>query len=157
MIEYNIICKSNHWPVRLKRVKLIVSKILSFKRELKFNFNIDYNCNIILADNKLIKKINTKFRKKNSATDILTFVYPVTTSKKNKTKLSDIFLSAEIIKKDAKLNKVNFYDHLCHLLVHGFLHLNGFNHKNLKDFNKMKNIEIKILRKLNIENPYIYI
>ena len=72
-----------------------------------------------------------------------------------KEKHCDIFLSVETITKDAKKNKIDFYNHLAHLIVHSFLHINGFLHKKRKDFKKMKNLEIKILEKIGLDNPYI--
>ena len=157
MIETVIICRSNHWPARYKKVNLVVKKLIKFKKDLKFNLNYRYSCNIILSDNNLIKKMNSKFRNKNRITDVLTFVSEIKDQKRQIIKISDIFLSAETIKKDAKINKITFYNHLTHLLIHSFLHINGFKHKQIKDFNKMKNIEIKILKKLGITNPYLEI
>ena len=59
-----------------------------------------------------------------------------------------------MIKKEAKKYKIDFYNHLTHLLVHSFLHINGYNHKTDNDFNKMRKIEIIVLNKLGISNPY---
>ena len=64
MIKFTVNCKSKHWPARVKKIKSIIKRILKFKKDLKFRQAINYNCNIILADNNLIKKINYKFRKK---------------------------------------------------------------------------------------------
>ena len=75
--------------------------------------------------------------------------------KEKKNKHCDIFFSAERIELDAKKNKVDFYDHFTHILVHSFLHINGYNHKKLIDFKKMQNIEKKILRSVGIKDPYI--
>ena len=66
----------------------------------------------------------------------------------------DIFFSAETIKIDAKTNLIDFYDHLTHLIIHCFLHVNGYDHKKNTNFLKMKNIEIKVLSKLGLKNPY---
>ena len=66
----------------------------------------------------------------------------------------DIMISAETLNKDAKQDNKNFYDHLTHLIVHSFLHINGFQHKQKSDFLIMKSKEIKILKKLGISNPY---
>lgn len=156
MIKLSIMCKSKHWPARIKKVNFILQKIMTYKKNLGFKKNTNYNCNIILSDNKLIKKMNYKFRNYKEITDVLTFVSEINLKNKSKTKICDIVLSAEIIKKDAKINKILFYDHLSHLLIHSFLHLNGYTHKTLKNFNNMKNIEIKILKKLRINNPYLY-
>ena len=64
MIKYSFTIKSNKWSARLNKVKLLVEKILELKKLLRFNSNIDYECNIILADDILMKKINFKYRKK---------------------------------------------------------------------------------------------
>ncbi len=53
-----------------------------------------------------------------------------------------------------KKNGINFYNHFTHLIIHSFLHINGFVHDNFDDFNKMKKIEVKILKKLGIFDPY---
>tara|TARA_B110001454_G_scaffold204113_1_gene212602 strand:- start:821 stop:1294 length:474 start_codon:yes stop_codon:yes gene_type:complete len=155
MINFSIICRSKHWPARLKKVNFIVEKIMTFKKELGFKININYNCNIILSDNNLIKKMNYKYRNNNTATDVLTFVSEINLKKKRKTKICDMILAAEIIKKDATKNKITFYNHLTHLIIHSFLHLNDFTHKKFDNFNKMKEVEIKILKKLRINNPYL--
>ena len=156
MIKFSIMCESKHWPARLKKVNFIVEKIMPFKKELGFKININYNCNIILSDNNLIKKMNYKYRNNNTATDVLTFVSEINLKKKRKTKICDMILAAEIIKKDATKNKITFYNHLTHLIIHSFLHLNGFTHKKLDNFHKMIKVEIKILKKLRINNPYLY-
>ena len=150
MIKFTVICKSKHWPARVKKITFIVKKILKLKKNLKFRQAITYNCNIILTDNKLIKKINYKFRKKNQPTDVLTFVSDIKKKKIKKFKICDIFISAEIIKKDAKRNNTTFYDHFTHILIHSFLHINGFNHIKNKDYYQMNKKEVLILKKLGI-------
>ena len=54
-----------------------------------------------------------------------------------------------------KKNIINFYDHITHLMIHCFLHVNGYDHKKENDFIKMKNLEEKILMKFNLESPYL--
>ena len=150
MIKFTVICKSKHWPARVKIITSIIKKILKFKKDLNFKQTITYNCNIILADNNLIKKINYKFRKKKQPTDVLTFVSEIRNKNVQKFKICDIFISAEIIKKDAKRNNTTFYDHFTHILIHSFLHINGFNHIKNKDYYQMNKKEVLILKKLGI-------
>ena len=155
MIKYFLIFKSKHWPARVKKVDNLIKNINNLKNELNFNKAIDYYCNIILTNDENIRKINFKFLKKNNATDVLTFVSDINFKKNKKQKICDIFLSAEIIASDAKKNNINFYNHLAHLLIHSFLHINGYVHDKIIDFNKMKKIEIKFLNKIGIDNPYL--
>ena len=63
-------------------------------------------------------------------------------------------LSAEILSKDAIKNKINFYDHFAHLIVHSLLHIGGYTHNKKSDYLTMKRKEIKILNNLGIADPY---
>jgi len=111
---------------------------------------------LIFVDDNRIKSINQIYRKKNKPTDVLTFVTFLNNKKLNNEAYCDIFFSAEMIKKDAKKNLINFYDHLTHLIIHCFLHVNGYDHKIKSDFLKMKSLENKILNSLGIKDPYLY-
>ncbi len=153
-IETNFFCQSNHWSKRMNRIKIIVNNILFFS-ELGFKRKKFYFLNLIFLDDNRIKKINNIYRKQNKTTDVLTFVKFLKNSKNKNEVYCDIFFSAETIKKDSKKNLVNFYDHITHLFIHCFLHVNGYDHKKNSDFMKMKYLEEKILMKLGIKSPYI--
>lgn len=154
-IETNYFCKSNLWSRRMKKIKNIVSKIILID-ECGFKKNTSYFLNLIFVDNKNIRAINKTYRKKNLPTDVLTFVTTLNNKISKKEKYCDIFFSAEMIKKDAKKNLINFYDHLTHLIIHCFLHVNGYDHKINADFLKMKKLEKEILNNFNIRDPYLY-
>ena len=153
-IQTNFFCKSNHWSKRMIKIKEIVKNIIKID-ELDFNKNNSYILNLIFVDDKKIKNINKAYRKKNKTTDVLTFVNSIKNNKNENETYCDIFFAAETITKDAKKNLVNFYDHITHLIIHCFLHVNGYDHKKKSEFLKMKKLEEKILMYLNIENPYL--
>ena len=155
MIKLNFYVQSNNWPRRINKVKKITNKVIKEKTNLNFDKNINYYLNIILLNNKKIKKLNLKFKKINKTSDVLTFVSTFEKINYNQSKYCDIFFSAETINLDSKKNKINFYDHFTHLLIHSFLHINGYMHKKAKDFIKMQKAEIKILNKIGLQNPYI--
>ena len=155
MIQYNISCNSRNWYRRKKIIEKLVFKVIRHNKELKFKKNIDYYCNIILTDDKSIKNLNKDYKNINKKTDVLTFVSKIKIKNKKQMKYFDIFFSFETIYKDSNKNKVYFYNHLTHLLIHSFLHVNDFVHKKLKDYLMMKKIEISVLKKLKIDNPYI--
>ena len=153
-IQTNFFCKSNHWAKRMLKIKEIVKKIIKID-ELDFKKNNSYILNLIFVDDKKIKNINKTYRKKNKNTDVLTFVNFIKNNKNENETYCDIFFSAETIKKDAKKNLLNFYDHLTHLIIHCFLHVNGYNHKKKSEFMKMKKLEEKILMNFEIKSPYL--
>jgi len=86
MIKYYLFCKSNHWPPRLKKINKIIDNILKYKNELNFNVNINYKCNIILTNNKLLEEMNYKYKKKKYPTDVLTFVSAIENKRQKKKK-----------------------------------------------------------------------
>jgi len=153
-IQTNFFCKSNHWSKRMLKIKKIVKNIIKID-ELDFKKNNSYILNLIFVDDKKIKNINKTYRKKNKTTDVLTFVNFIKNNKNENETYCDIFFSAETIKKDAKKNLLNFYDHITHLIIHCFLHVNGYDHKKKSEFMKMKKLEEKILMYFDIESPYL--
>ena len=153
-IQINYFCKSNHWSRRMIKIKEIAKKVINID-DLNFKKNNFYALNLIFVDDKNIKKINRKYRNKNKTTDVLTFVNSIKNKKNINETYCDIFFSAETVKKDANKNIIKFYDHITHLMIHCFLHVNGYDHNKETDFIKMKNLEEKILNQLNIESPYL--
>jgi len=153
-IQINFFCKSNYWSRRMIKIREIAKRIIKID-DLNFKKNNFYVLNLVFVDDKKIKKINKKYRKKDKTTDVLTFVNSVKINKNVNETYCDIFFSAEVIKKDAKKNLINFYDHITHLMIHCFLHVNGHDHKKENDFIKMKNLEEKILIKFDVESPYM--
>jgi len=153
-IQINFFCKSNLWSRRMVKIREIAKKVIKID-DLKFIRNNFYVLNLVFVDDKNIKEINKEYRKKNKTTDVLTFVNPIKNNKNTNQTYCDIFFSAETIKIDAKKNIINFYDHITHLMIHCFLHVNGYDHKKETDFIKMKNLEEKILMKFDLESPYL--
>ena len=85
--------------------------------------------------------LNLKFKNKNKPTDVLSF--PNNDKFINKDYLGDVAINFEIVDKRSK--KTNFNYEFDRMWVHGYLHLLGFDHKKVKDFDKMSKIEKKIL------------
>ena len=110
---------------------------------------------ILLTDDKTIKLLNHRWRKKDQNTNVLSF--PVKSFIKDGKYLfiGDIVLSYETINKESIKRKINFRDHFLHLCLHGILHLLGYDHKKQKEQREMENVEIKLLSLMNIQNPYL--
>ena len=152
-IEINFFSVSRKWPRRIPKIKIISNNTLNLMKNY-FKKNHFYSLNLIFADKKKMINLNKKYKTKHQDTDVLTFVSIYSNKNLGKINYCDIFFSIDTIESFVKKNKITLYDHFNHLLIHSFLHINGFDHKNLSDFNKMKKEEIKILNKIGIENPY---
>ena len=126
----------------------LLSKITEDKNELK------KSASILLTDDLYMKEINKKWRKLEKATNVLSFPVNKQIKEEGYFFIGDIVLSYETILSECKLRKKSFKDHFLHLLVHGFLHLLGYNHDNKRNEKEMEELEVNYLSKLNIKNPY---
>lgn len=145
MINFNLTGGGN---VKIKNKK--IAKILkSSANILKIKRN--YRLSIIFVDNRKIKSLNKKYRRKNKVTDILSFDYKENKNSfpgfTEKNYLGDIIISHERLKKQAKENGKTTEQEFCSLLVHGLLHLFGYDHHRKKDRERMEKMESMILKK----------
>ena len=108
---------------------------------------------IRIVDTKEITELNKKYRKKNRPTNIISFPFDLPLGVKNNF-LGDLVICAPLVKQEAKLQHKTITAHFAHLVIHGVLHLLGYDHKKNNDSKKMEALEIKHLKKLGFENPY---
>jgi len=113
------------------------------KKELKNQNILEVSFSLILLENVEAKKINFYFRNKNKIPDILSFPFGEKEGKKSI--LGDIIITPKMLKRNYKAIEEGYQK----LLIHGLLHLLGFDHIQDRDFKKMNNLENLILQELN--------
>ena len=123
----------------------------STNRNKKKNRDHILNIAIITADE--IKKINLEFRKKDKATNILSFPKVEFIGVDSNT-MGELLICPEVIETEALLNDIDLESHWAHLTVHGTLHLFGYDHITDSDALIMKNIEIDCMLTMGYSNPY---
>ena len=140
MIKANVILDNYKWKKKIKNPNSFfkkrlnkLNKISSFKRK-NFEFTV------FLTNNKKMKSLNFKFRKKNKPTDVLSF--PLNQLKKSEY-IGDIAISFEIVNQRSKFS--NFFLELDKMWIHGYFHLIGYDHKKIIDFKKMSKKENSVL------------
>ena len=140
-------------------IKDFIENVLTFAiQELKPNFQKKpFYLSVFITNNFGISKINSKYRNKNFPTNVLSFPQDeerkIFDNFKSKI-LGDIVLSLEKIRIESVEQNKSFKNHLTHMLIHGLLHLFGYNHLNDKDAEIMERFETNILSKLLIPAPY---
>src|SRR5262249_40827786 len=97
--------------------------------------------------------LNRTWRGKNEPTNVLAF--PMRRRAKPQRLLGDIVIAYETLAREAAAEHKPFSHHLAHLAVHGFLHLCGYDHETNRQAAAMERLEVAILARLQIPDPYI--
>lgn len=104
--------------------------------------------NVLLTDDAAVRDLNAQFRGKDKPTNVLSF------PSGDDEEYGDIALAYETIAKEAAEQGKELAAHSTHLLVHGLLHLLGFDHEQEGEAEAMEALEVKILQQFHIDNPY---
>ena len=148
MIKANIILDYPDWKKKIKNPNNYIIKKLKTLSKISSFKNKKQEFTLLLTNNRKMKSLNNKFRKKNKVTDVLSF--PFNYIFKKNSYLGDIAISYEIINRRSV--KSNFFKEFDRMWLHGYFHLLGYDHKKLKDFKKMnkkENSVLKYFHKLN--------
>ncbi|MZR29588.1 rRNA maturation RNase YbeY [Sneathiella litorea] len=117
---------------------------------------------VVFTNDAEIQILNRDYRGKDTPTNVLSFPdAPLSQAELQSASLmneplllGDIVLARETLVSEATAQTKDIRNHLAHLLVHGVLHLAGFDHMTENEAEKMEHLEIVILQDLNITNPY---
>ena len=148
MIKVNVILDYPDWGKKIKNPSNYIIKKLKTLSKIPSFRNKKQEFTLLLTNNRKMKSLNNKFRKKNKVTDILSF--PFNYIFKKNSYLGDIAISYEIINRRSV--KSNFFKEFDRMWLHGYFHLLGYDHKKLKDFKKMNKKENLILNYLHKKN-----
>lgn len=106
--------------------------------------------NVALADDRAVRVLNKRHAKKDKPTNVLS--YP----SGERAFLGDIVLARQTVWREARVQKKSSADHVTHLVVHGTLHLLGYDHETSDaDAERMEALERRILKRLGIADPYL--
>jgi probable rRNA maturation factor len=119
-------------------------------RWIRHSLDIDGEITVRIVDDQEGQRLNREFRKKDYATNVLTFDYmqsPVV--------MADLVLCAPVVAQEAREQGKTLQAHYAHLLVHGALHAQGWDHETRQeDAEAMEAHEIEIMQSLGFRNPY---
>ena len=111
---------------------------------------------VVYANDDVVQVLNNQYRGINKPTNVLSFAMLDALEKTDApaVALGDLIMAFETITKEADEVDKFIRDHIAHLIVHGTLHLLGYDHIEDDDANVMETLEIRILQGMNIQNPY---
>ena len=141
MIKVNVFSEEKAWSKRLKNQNLFFKKVCKlFPKKYQF-LNKRVTFNLMLSNNKNIKKLNKIFRNKNKSTDVLSFPSKKKIKISKNTFLGDIIISYNYLDKPKTQELKLFKEKVIKTFIHGYLHLLGFDHIKNKDYSKMSRRE----------------
>ena len=148
MIRINVISEEKSWSKKLKKKESLFNNICKhFPKKFRF-LNKKVYLTLLLSNNKNVKILNKKFRKKNKHTDILSFPSGQKTKNLKKIYLGDIIISYNYMNKPKDLTNFEFKKKTIKIFIHGYLHLLGYDHINLKDYQIMYREEKKVFESI---------
>ena len=133
MIKANVILDHYKWKNKIKSPNKYFKKKINKLNKIGLFKKRKHEFSVLLTNNRKMKNLNFKFRKKNKPTDVLSF--PSHNVEKKSIYIGDIILNYY------KISKTNFKRDFNKLWIHGFLHLLGYKHFKNKDFYQMKKME----------------
>jgi len=149
----NVQFKSSQWKTHLANAESICELAATSVWEKASKFDKAFEVTIVLADDALVKMLNQKYRNQNKPTNVLSFPSSLEESyfDGDLPTLGDVIVAFETTKAEAHSR---LSEHLSHLVVHGCLHLLGYDHEDDAAAFEMEALEVKILLGLGIKNPY---
>ncbi|MBT3916835.1 MAG: rRNA maturation RNase YbeY [Rhodospirillaceae bacterium] len=158
-VETFVQIKDSRWLTALPGVEGLCQQAAAAAWHATLSEEDTYEATIVLADDNFIAQLNHDFRQQNKPTNVLSFPTDeaarlVPEGVKETPSLGDVVIAFETTQSEAP---DDLADHLGHLVVHGCLHLLGYDHEADGEAANMETLEIKILAGLGITDPYLEI
>ncbi len=155
----DIIIEDDRWNTALNDFESLAST-LSCAVLKKCGRNNDTEISLLFTNDDAIQILNREYRGKDKPTNVLSFPQhegdadPTLLIPGEPEHIGDIILAFETIQREALEQNKSLRDHLCHMIVHGTLHLLGYDHEDDGEAEEMEALEIEILSGQGIKNPY---
>lgn len=163
-LNIDFIIQSPQWNDFISQNKSLIADIISVcfqKASISLQRNAHNNISLTFLDDDKIREINNQWRGKNKATNVLSFPVFDEEELQNKeyenapvNEFGDIIIAWSYCKAEAENANIPFSEHIFHMVIHGILHILGYDHIEIEDAKRMEALEIEILKYFGYENPY---
>ena len=153
MIELDIMIEADGWS-RLADVEALARKAAEAALAVSDEAGSAFEASVMLTGDARIRELNRTWRGKDKPTNVLSFPAPEQPGAEGPRHLGDIALACETLVRESEEESKALADHFAHLIVHGILHLLGYDHENEAEADAMEALEVKALATLGIADPY---
>jgi probable rRNA maturation factor len=156
LLQLDGVVHAPDWPETVTQPSFLDRIAAAIARKLEFDGR--EAAVVSFGDDAAVRDLNARYRGKDAPTNVLSFPttgHVVGPDGDGETRpLGDIVLARETVMREAAEQAVDFSHHVTHLLVHGVLHLLGYDHGVDAEAEEMEALEVEILLELGIDNPY---
>ena len=154
MISIELSVESEGWASEAALRTLVDTVISAAILDTRVHLADDAEVSVVLTDDASVRELNKAWRQQDKPTNVLSF--PATEPDRLATSplVGDIVVARETVVREAEAEGKTFDAHFTHLVLHGFLHLIGFDHETDQEADEMETTERRILASLGIDDPY---
>ena len=153
MITLDIMVEAGDWS-RLEGAEDLAQRAAEAAVIVAEETEEDFEVSVMLTDDAHIRELNRTWRQKDKPTNVLSFPAPDQPGAEGPRHLGDIALAYETLVRESEEESKALADHFAHLIVHGILHLLGYDHEDEEEAEDMEALEVKALATLGIADPY---
>jgi probable rRNA maturation factor len=150
--KIDIQTQSTLWEAQPMAAQTVHNAVMAAASELS---TAGGEVSIVLTDDSAIARLNRDWRGIDKPTNVLSFPASDQKASGGTRLLGDIIIAYQTLERECEDENRIFLHHLAHLAIHGFLHLNGYDHQNDTQADEMETLERKIMLRLNMPDPYL--
>lgn len=152
-LDIDLVVDAGVWPPEARLLGLVERAAAAAFAELKLAGTSELS--VVFTDDAAIQALNAQWRNKDKPTNVLSFpAFPPAKGGRLPPMLGDIVLAAETVVREATEEKKPVENHVSHLVIHGLLHLLGYDHETDDEAEEMEAVERAALARLAIPDPY---
>lgn len=154
-LDIDLAIEAGIWPAEAELIGLVERAARAAFAELRLAANSQSELSVVFTDDAAIQALNAEWRGKDKPTNVLSFpAFPPAKDGPLPPMLGDIVLAAETVAREAAEEKKPIENHVSHLVIHGLLHLLGYDHETDVEAEEMEAVERAALARLAIPDPY---
>lgn len=153
-VAVDIVIEADGWPPEADLASLAEAAIDALLATVPTDLEAPAEVAVVFTDDDHMRVLNRRYRGRDAATDVLSFPGARHASGRFGPLLGDIVLAHQTVSRDAAADGLAIADHITHLIVHGFLHLIGYDHQTAADATVMEGLEAAILARLGVADPF---
>lgn len=153
-VGVDVLIEAGAWPARAKLRALAERAIVAAADRACPDLEPGSEVSLLFTDDAHMRRLNLRYRGKDRPTNVLSLPAAPLLVGRLGPPLGDIVLASETVAREAEDQALTANDHLTHLIVHGFLHLIGYDHEDDSEALVMEGLETTILHDLGLADPY---